>query len=155
MGERDPAPNTGRPTFPEVFLEIAKIMSTRATCPRLSVGVVIVDDTNRIVSTGYNGSPRGLAHCRNVGCNLEDGHCTRAVHSETNAVLNTPDIKRLTGATLYLYGGLPCYRCAQVIITVGIRHIVHAGAEGKYGTGSASWGNTKDYLEEAGVRIDD
>ena len=68
------------------FMNIAKEVSSRSTCPRKHVGAVIVRD-RRILSTGYNGSLRGLAHCDDVGCLMEDGHCIATVHAEANAIL--------------------------------------------------------------------
>lgn len=57
-----------RPTFPNIFLSIAEVVAKRATCPRLHVGAVLVNERNQILATGYNGSPSGLAHCTDVGC---------------------------------------------------------------------------------------
>lgn len=57
----------GRPSFDDTFMEIAGIVAKRGTCPRLQVGSVIAVD-NRIIATGYNGSPAGLPHCSEVGC---------------------------------------------------------------------------------------
>ena len=68
------------------FMGIAHQAATRATCPRKHVGAVIVRDRT-VLSTGYNGSIRGLAHCEDVGCVMEDGHCVTTVHAEANAIL--------------------------------------------------------------------
>lgn len=61
-----------RPSWDEYFMEIAKVVATRATCDRKHVGAVIVDGRNRIVSTGYNGSARGLPHCDDAGHALKE-----------------------------------------------------------------------------------
>ena len=114
-----------RPSFDEIFLSIARTLSARSTCPKLHVGAVIADTRNRIVGCGYNGAPSGLAHCDSVGCNEEDGHCTRAVHADINSILNAPNPALLQDATMYLYGGRPCYRCAQAIVAVGIKRVVY------------------------------
>ena len=110
-----------RPTWDEYFGWIAEMVSSRATCPRAEVGAVLVKD-NRIIGTGYNGSPPGEPHCRDVGCDVVDDHCQRAIHAEVNAVVHTTtDIR---GARLYLYDSLgrdePCRECAKVLRSGGI-----------------------------------
>ena len=70
----------------QYFMNIAAQVATRATCQRKHVGAVIVRDRT-ILSTGYNGSIRGLPHCDDVGCVMEDGHCVSTVHAEANAIL--------------------------------------------------------------------
>ena len=67
-------------------MNIARQVATRSTCPRKHVGAVIVRDRT-ILSTGYNGSIRGLPHCSDVGCLMEDGHCVATVHAEANAII--------------------------------------------------------------------
>ena len=64
------------------FMNIARQVATRSTCPRKHVGAVIVRDRT-ILSTGYNGSIRGLPHCSDVGCLMEDGHCVATVHAKS------------------------------------------------------------------------
>lgn len=112
-----------RPSWNQYFLNIAKEVASRATCPRASVGVVIVKD-NRILSTGYNGSLPGEPHCTEVGCLMVDGHCERTVHAETNAVVQAAKFGiPLNGATLYVWSNIDipvCTKCLQVIKTAGI-----------------------------------
>ncbi len=92
-----------RPSWDEYFMQVAFVVATRATCPRRSVGAVIVLD-KRILATGYNGAPRGLAHCTEVGCHLVAGHCIRALHAEQNAILQAAMNGVSTrGATVYVY----------------------------------------------------
>jgi len=67
-------------------MQIARTVSTRATCPRASVGCVLVRE-HRILTTGYNGAPRGVAHCTDAGCWVVNDHCQRATHAEANAVV--------------------------------------------------------------------
>ena len=67
------------------FMNIARQVATRSTCDRKHVGAVIVRDRT-ILSTGYNGSIRGLPHCNDVGHLMESGHCVRTVHAEANAI---------------------------------------------------------------------
>jgi dCMP deaminase len=75
-----------RPGWDEYFMQIAHTVSSRATCPRAAVGCVLMRD-HRILTTGYNGAPRGVAHCTEVGCTLVNEHCLRATHAEANAVV--------------------------------------------------------------------
>lgn len=74
-----------RKPWNQYWMEIAWAVSERATCPRKSVGCVLVRQDNSIVSTGYNGAPPGEPHCTDVGCDLDDG-CQRVIHAEHNAV---------------------------------------------------------------------
>ena len=65
-----------RASWDEYFMNIARVVSSRSTCDRKFVGAVIVRDKT-ILSTGYNGSIRGMPHCTEVGHMMEDGHCVR------------------------------------------------------------------------------
>lgn len=78
-----------RKPWDEYWLDIADMVATRATCPRLHVGAVLVVN-NRILSTGYNGSLPGAPHCEDVGCDISDGHCVRTTHAEANAWKELP-----------------------------------------------------------------
>jgi len=104
-------------------MQIAKDVSTRATCPRASVGAVIVKD-NRVVSTGYNGAPAGEPHCTEVGCDIVDGHCIRVIHAEVNAVCEAAKFGTpIEGAILYVYGlerPESCHNCIQVMKAAGL-----------------------------------
>ncbi len=115
-----------RPSWDEYFMRIAKEVATRATCPRRSVGAVIVLD-RRILATGYNGAPHGLAHCTEVGCKIVDGHCQRALHAEQNAILQAAlNGVSTRGATVYVTCQ-PCNACAKMIINAGIVRVVFEG----------------------------
>lgn len=113
-----------RPSWDEYFMDIARVVSTRSTCPRRSVGAVLVRN-RQILSTGYNGAPRGLPHCTEVGCLMRDGHCVRASHAEMNAIaqaaLHGVAVK---GATLYCTDR-PCLTCTKLLINAGIERIVY------------------------------
>lgn len=113
-----------RPSKDEYFLQLARLVSVRSTCLRLRVGSVLVKD-NMIISTGYNGAPRGLEHCDDVGCRVVSGHDTRTVHSELNTLLQAAYHGVSTkGSTLYtIY--LPCERCTRAIINGGIVRVVY------------------------------
>lgn len=114
-------------------MDITMRVATRSTCLRRSVGAIIVRD-KRILSTGYNGAPRGLAHCEEVGClrvklGIPSGQrpeLCRGLHAEQNAIIQaalygTP----IEGSTLYCTTQ-PCVICAKMLINAGIVHIVYA-----------------------------
>jgi dCMP deaminase len=113
-----------RPSWDETFFAVVDAMARRSTCPRLAVGCVIVNDDRQVLVTGYNGAPRGLEHCCDVGCHVVDNHCLRAVHSEANAIAQAARVGvSLRSATLYV-SRRPCTRCALLIAQVGIKEVV-------------------------------
>lgn len=116
-----------RPGWDEYFMEIARTVATRATCPRASVGCVLTRE-RRILTTGYNGAPRGVAHCTEIGCLLSEGHCQRATHAEANAVVQGAlHGVSLEGATAYCTHE-PCINCTKLLISAGVVKIVFADA---------------------------
>lgn len=113
-----------RASWDEYFMCIALQVATRATCDRKHVGAVIVRD-RFILSTGYNGSIPGLAHCDDVGHLMEDGHCVRTVHAEANAICQSArNGARIEGATLYVTAS-PCFNCFKLCASAGISTIVY------------------------------
>ncbi len=116
-----------RPGWDEYFMEIARTVATRATCPRASVGAVLTRN-KRILTTGYNGAPRGVAHCTEAGCIMVDGHCLRATHAEANAIVQGAlHGVSLEGATAYCTHQ-PCSGCSKLLISAGVVRIVYGGA---------------------------
>jgi dCMP deaminase len=116
-----------RPGWDEYFIQVARTVATRATCPRASVGAVLVRD-QRILTTGYNGAPRHTSHCADVGCEIVAGHCVRAVHAEANAVVQGAlHGVGVSGATAYCTHQ-PCINCAKLFISAGIVRIVYGDA---------------------------
>jgi len=106
------------------FMNIARQAATRATCDRKHVGAVIVRDRT-ILSTGYNGSIRGMPHCDDVGHLMENGHCVATVHAEANAMIQAAkNGVRLDGAELYTTAS-PCWSCFKLIANAGIRTIYY------------------------------
>ena len=106
------------------FMDIAKVVATRATCDRKHVGAVIVRDRS-ILATGYNGSIRGLGHCDEEGHLMEDGHCVRTVHAEANAIVQAArNGVRLDGAMIYVTAS-PCWGCFRLIANAGISRVVY------------------------------
>lgn len=125
--------NNERPNWDEYFTEMASLVATRSNCVSRKVGAVITVD-NQIVSTGYNGAPKGLKHCvDNGGClrklnNIESGtrqEICRAVHAEQNAIISAA-IKGVSikGGTLYV-NTYPCSICTRMLINAEIKRIVY------------------------------
>lgn len=113
-----------RSDWDSYFMEIAKQVATRATCDRKHVGTVIVRDRT-ILSTGYNGSVRGLEHCDDIGHMMEGGHCLRTVHSEANAIIQAAkNGVAIEGADLYVTAS-PCWNCFKMVANAGIKRIVY------------------------------
>jgi len=116
--------SAARPDWDDYFLRIARTVATRATCPRASVGCVLARD-HRILTTGYNGAPRGVPHCLDVGCLIVHEHCQRAVHAEANAVVQGAlHGVSLAGATAYCTHQ-PCINCSKLFISAGVERIVY------------------------------
>ena len=144
-----------RPSWDEYFTQMADSISKRATCDRGRSGCVIVKD-NRLLVTGYVGSPKGLPHCDDVGHKLkivehEDGHrtqhCVRTVHAEQNAICQAARFGiPLDGSTLYCRM-TPCRVCAMLIINCGIKRVL---CEKKYHDSQ----EPETMLREAGIPIE-
>jgi dCMP deaminase len=113
-----------RPSWDEYFLNIALEVAKRSTCDRANVGAVLVRD-KRILTTGFNGSPSGLAHCDHEGHLLVEGHCVRTIHAETNAIIQAALHGVSTkGATCYVTH-FPCINCAKSLINAGVERVVY------------------------------
>jgi dCMP deaminase len=122
-----------RPDWDHYFMDIAHVVATRSNCCRRQVAAIIVKD-HRIISTGYNGTPRGLKNCFEGGCprcncaSVESGQkLTECIccHAEENSIVQAAyhgiSIK---DATLYTTFS-PCLLCAKMIINSGIKEIVY------------------------------
>ena len=133
-----------RPGWDEYFMHIARTVATRATCPRLSVGAVLVRE-HRILTTGYNGAPRGVAHCTEAGCILVNEHCQRATHAEANAIVQGALHGVSLGGAMAYCTHQPCVNCSKLLISAGVAKIVY---EVGYPDPVAS-----ELLAEAGVAI--
>ena len=108
----------------EYFMSIAQVVASRSTCDRKHVGAVIVRDRT-ILSTGYNGSVRGLPHCDEVGHLMENGHCVRTVHAEANAVAQAArNGVRIDGSEIYVTAS-PCWNCFRLLVNSGVRKIYY------------------------------
>jgi dCMP deaminase len=105
-------------------MNLAREAATRSTCPRKSVGALVVRD-KAILATGYNGSIRGLPHCTEVGCLMENEHCVRTVHAEANALLQAARHGvSIDKADIYVTAS-PCWDCFKLIANAGIARVVY------------------------------
>lgn len=132
---RDAAGRARRMPWDEYFLKIAEVVSSRSNCAKRRVAAVVVRD-HRIVSTGYNGTPRGTRNCNEGGCErclslatsgsgLTDCLCS---HAEENAIVQAAyHGVSLRGATLYCTFQ-PCVLCSKMIINAGIAEVVYRNA---------------------------
>ena len=141
-----------RPSWDEYFLSLAKLIQTRSTCVRRQVGAVLVRDKH-IVSTGYNGAPKGCDHCEDIGCVREElevpsgerHELCRAVHAEQNAIVQAAFFGASTNGCVLYVTHMPCIICAKLLVNAGISKIIYI--EGYQDTMSIKM------LEEAGIEI--
>ena len=144
-----------RPSWDEYFIKIADLTAKRSNCIRRSVGCIIVNSDNRIISTGMNGTPRGVVNCFEGGCDrcndksilsgdqIEKCIC---IHAEENALL-FGDYTQIKGSTLYCTH-FPCTTCIKKIIQVNIKRIVYIN---EYQT---SLKENSNLINSVGIRID-
>lgn len=122
-----------RPTWDEYFTAITKQVATRSTCLRRKVGAIIVKD-KRILTTGYNGAPRGVKSCLEIGRCLRQElgipsgqrhEICRALHAEQNAIIQAAYYGvQIEGSCIYSTTQ-PCVLCAKMIINAGIKRIYY------------------------------
>ena len=113
-----------RPSWDQYFMDISTVVSSRSTCERKHVGAVIVRDRT-ILSTGYNGSIRGMPHCSEVGHMIEGDHCLATIHAEQNAIIHAAkNGVSINAAHLYVTAS-PCWSCFKSIANAGILRIVY------------------------------
>ncbi|MGO1470736.1 MAG: deoxycytidylate deaminase [Tissierella sp.] len=114
---------SNRKSWKEYFMEITNLVASRSTCDRAFVGCLIVNDDNRIVSTGYNGSVRKNPHCDDIGHKMRDGHCIATIHAEINALLYCAkegiSVKNCSAYVTHF----PCLNCTKALIQAGIKKI--------------------------------
>jgi len=108
-----------RLSWESYFMNIAHAVATRSTCDRKHVGAVIVREKT-ILSTGYNGSIKGLPHCNDAGHEMSDGHCIRTTHAEANAIVQAAkNGVAVNNSEIYVTAS-PCYNCFKLIANAGI-----------------------------------
>ena len=115
---------SNRVSWETYFMNIATEVATRSTCDRKHVGAVIVRNKN-ILSTGYNGSIKGLPHCDEVGHEMVDGHCIRTTHAEANAIVQAAKNGVSINNSEIFVTASPCYNCFKLIANSGIKVIYY------------------------------
>ena len=123
-----------RPTYDEYFMEMAKVVSKRSTCIRRKVGAILVKDKH-ILSTGYNGAPKGLKHCSEIGClreelNVPSGErheLCRGLHTEQNAIIQAAVFGVSIKDSVLYCTNTPCVVCVKMLINAGVKEIVFSG----------------------------
>jgi dCMP deaminase len=144
---------TDRPSFNNIFMNLASDLAMRSHCVKAHVGAVLTKDT-RIISIGYNGPPKGTHNCDeewpDVGCERDSkGSCSLALHAEQNAILYAvKNGANLEGATLYTTLS-PCLPCARLIFSAGIKQVYFKNSYAEY-KGIAS-DEGVDFLNRFGV----
>ena len=107
----------------EYYLKVLESIRLRSTCDRGKSGALIVV-RNRVVATGYVGSPPGLPHCDDIGHMMQGDHCIRTVHAEMNAILQAAKFGTpVENGTMYCTM-VPCFSCAKSIVSAGIWRVV-------------------------------
>jgi dCMP deaminase len=141
-----------RPAWDTYFMAIANMVRTRSTCLRRQVGAVVVK-SKRILSTGYNGAPKGMKHCSEVGCMREvadvppgERHeLCRGIHAEQNAIVQAAAFGvGISGSTLYCTH-FPCVLCTKMLINAGVERLVVQEAYPD--------DLSREMLEEAGIDV--
>ena len=115
---------SNRISWEKYFINIAQEVAKRSTCDRKNVGAVIVRDKT-ILSTGYNGSIKGLLHCDEIGHEMINDHCVRTTHAEANAIVQAAkNGVKINNSEIYVTAS-PCYDCFKLIVNAGIYKIFY------------------------------
>lgn len=134
LGKLDiPNPDRLRPSWDTYFMSLASLAAQRSNCMKRRVGCVLVGRERRVISTGYNGTPRGIRNCADGGCpRCNAGHGSGVglatclcIHAEENALLEAGRERIRDGAVLYC-DTCPCLTCSIKICQVGISEVVYA-----------------------------
>jgi dCMP deaminase len=123
-----------RPSYDEYFMEMAYVVSKRSTCIRRKVGAILVKDKH-ILSTGYNGAPKGIKHCSEVGClrdelNVPSGErheLCRGLHAEQNAIIQAAVFGISIKDSILYCTNTPCIVCVKMLINAGVKEIIYSG----------------------------
>lgn len=152
-------PAFNRPSWDTYFMALAKLAASRSTCLSRPTGAVIVKD-KQILSTGYNGSMPGVAHCSDEGqcyrrsiAAADDGKYDfcRSIHAEANAIaLAAREGVSVRGATIYMTL-FPCYVCTKLMVRSGIKEIAYEfGYDSKNANRDKHW---REVIEGANIKI--
>jgi dCMP deaminase len=144
-----------KPSFDQIFMDLAVSLSQRSHCVRRHVGAVLTKDT-RIISIGYNGPPAGTKNC---DVDFEDGcpkdsqnSCSLAMHAEQNAILYaTSNGAKIEGSTIYVTLS-PCMACARIILSTGIKKVIYKDSYAEYKGLGVDEG--VEFLRQFGIEVD-
>lgn len=143
-----------RPTKDEYFMAMARIVASRTTCLRRSVGCVLVSERGHVLATGYNGVASGLPHCNARGYDLlseasyphacvgalaASGHdldACEAIHAEQNALLQCRDVWQIDACYVTTF---PCVSCAKLLLGTACRRIIYSEDYAQMPEASALW----------------
>ena len=145
-----------RPSFDEIYMELAPNPAHKSHCVKIKVGSVLTKDT-RIVSLGYNGPPAGTHNCDeewpDVGCPRDSkGSCSLALHAEQNAILYaSKNGVPIEGCTIYVTLS-PCLPCARIIFTMGIKKVIYLNSYAEYKGIGIDEG--VEFLKQFGVQVE-
>ena len=123
-----------RPSYDKYFMEMAHVVSKRSTCLRRKVGAILVKDKH-ILSTGYNGAPKGIKHCSEVGClrkqlkvpSGERHELCRGLHAEQNAIIQAAVFGISIKNSILYCTNTPCIVCVKMLINAGVEEIIFSG----------------------------
>jgi dCMP deaminase len=121
-----------RPSWERYFMDITHLVAKRSTCIRRQVGAILVKD-KRVLATGYNGAPSGIAHCIDIGCFREKNkvpsgerhELCRGSHAEQNAIVQAATYGIPIKDAILFCTNLPCSICIKMIINAGIKTIFY------------------------------
>lgn len=115
-----------RQNWTQYFMNLARLAAERSTCDRADVGAIIVNQENRIVATGYNGSVgRKTPHCSEIGHAMRDGHCIATQHAELNCISYCAKEGIAVKDCVIYVTHFPCLNCTKAIIQSGITKIYY------------------------------
>lgn len=125
---------TSRPSYDEYFMKMAFLTASRSTCLRRKVGAVLVKEKH-VLSTGYNGPPKGLRHCDETGCMREQlsipsgerHEICRGLHAEQNAIIQAALFGISIKDSVLYVTNTPCVVCAKMLINAGVKEIIYEG----------------------------
>ena len=144
-----------KPSFDDIYMDLALNLSRRSHCVKIKVGAVITKDT-RIISLGYNGPPAGTHNCDEMwpekGCERSvKGGCSLALHAEENAILYAAKNKvSLENTTVYVTLS-PCLACARIMFTTGIKKVYYLNSYSEYKGVETDEG--VEFLKKFGVEV--
>lgn len=142
-----------RPSWDAYFMSLSSLAAQRSNCMKRAVGCVLVGPSKRVISTGYNGTPRGITNCSEGGCSRCNAGESSGVslatclclHAEENALLEAGRERIREGSIIYC-NTCPCLTCSIKIVQVGISEVV-------YSQGYSMDGSAAEVFRSAGVKL--